>query len=115
DVRLEERRSLCRLRQSAADAHPPTECPRQVRRSISCSVGLLRLDSPESSADLLGERNEDALRATDITEPIAVPIPVGAPLAARCARRDARAGTTRARRWRPAALRRSRTSGRRTA
>ena len=25
-----------------------------------------------SSADLLGERNEDALRATDITEPIAV-------------------------------------------
>jgi hypothetical protein len=34
--------------------------------------GLLSLDSSESSADLLGERDEDALRATDITEPIAV-------------------------------------------
>ena len=43
------------------------------------------------------------------------PTPVGAPSADRCARRGARAGRTRARRWRLAARRRSRTSGRRTA
>ena len=46
ELSLEERRSLCRLKQSAAaDAHPLAACPRQLRRSISCSVGLLRLDS----------------------------------------------------------------------
>ena len=27
------------------DAHPPTACPRQLMRSISCSGDLLRLDS----------------------------------------------------------------------
>src|SRR5262245_1022632 len=40
--------------------------------------------------------------------------PAGAPSAARCVRRGARAGRTRARRWRLAPRRRSRTSGRRT-
>ena len=40
EVSLEERRSHCRLKQSAAaDAHPPAACPRQLRRSISCSCG----------------------------------------------------------------------------
>ena len=43
------------------------------------------------------------------------PTHVGAPSAARCTRRGAQASTTRARRWRPTARRRSRTSGRRTA
>jgi hypothetical protein len=46
EVSPEERRSLCRLISlRAADAHPPAAYPRQLRRSTSCSMGLLRLDS----------------------------------------------------------------------
>jgi hypothetical protein len=48
--------------------------PRRVATTVEAFdqlfLGLLRLDSSESSADLLGERNEDALRAMDITEPM---------------------------------------------
>jgi hypothetical protein len=38
----------------------------------SCFVASSDSAAPESSADLLGERDEDALRTKDITEPIAV-------------------------------------------
>ena len=64
EVSLEERRRLCRLKQSAAaDAHPPAACPRHPWASSDSTV-------PDSSADLLGERDEH--RRTECGYPLRI-------------------------------------------
>ena len=63
EVSLEERPGLCRLKQSeAAHVHPPAACPRQPEALDQLFARLQQLTVPEWSADLLGERDEDAPR-----------------------------------------------------